>query len=72
MPITDEAVRDLNVGDIVYLTGEIFTTAGIPTHERLLKCLEEGEPLPFDMEGGALFHLGSLTVAAEGGSRLLG
>lgn len=68
LPLTDEAVRDLNVGDIVYLTGEIFTTAGIPTHERLLKCLDEGDPLPFDMKGGALFHLGSLNEEAEDGS----
>ncbi len=60
LPLTDADVRDLKVGDFVYLTGEIFATAGIPTHERLLGCLEGVEELPFDMQGGALFHLGSL------------
>jgi fumarate hydratase subunit beta len=68
LPLTDEAVRALNVGDIVYLTGEIFATAGIPTHDRLLGCLEGAEPLPFDMAGGALLHLGSLNEEAEDGS----
>ncbi len=68
LPLTDESVRDLKVGDFVYLTGEIFTTAGLPTHDRLLKCLDGEEDLPFDMTGGALFHLGSLNEEAEDGS----
>lgn len=68
LPLTDEAVRDLKVGDFVYLTGEIFATAGLPTHDRLLKCLDGEEPLPFDMTGGALFHLGSLNEEAEDGT----
>lgn len=68
LPLADEAVRHLKVGDFVYLTGEIFATAGLPTHDRLLKCLDGKEPLPFDMTGGALFHLGSLNEEAEDGT----
>lgn len=68
LPLTEEAVRSLKVGDVVYLTGEIFTTAGMPTHDRLLGCLDGKEPLPFDLRGGALFHLGSLNEEAEDGS----
>lgn len=68
LPLSEEAVRRLHVGDVVYLTGEIFATAGLPTHDRLLTCLEGAEPLPFDMAGGALFHLGSLNEEAADGS----
>lgn len=68
LPLTDESVRELKVGDFVYLTGEIFATAGLPTHDRLLKCLDGEEPVPFDMKGGALFHLGSLNEENEDGS----
>ncbi|MFK7996917.1 MAG: fumarate hydratase C-terminal domain-containing protein [Granulosicoccus sp.] len=68
LPLTDEAVLKLNVGDFVYLTGEIYATAGLPTHDRLLKCLDGEEPLPFDMNGSALFHLGSLNEEDENGS----
>lgn len=68
LPLTEDAVRALKVGDFVYLTGEIFATAGLPTHDRLLGCLDGVEPLPFDMQGGALFHLGSLNQEAEDGS----
>lgn len=68
LPLTEAAVRALKVGDIVYLTGEIFATAGMPTHDRLLGCLDGVERLPFDMQGAALFHLGSLNEEAEDGS----
>ena len=67
LPLSEEAVRALNIGDFVYLTGEIFATAGLPTHDRLLGCLDGVEPLPFDMSGGALFNLGSLNQEDENG-----
>ncbi len=68
LPLTEEAVRKLRVGDIVFLTGEIFTTAGMPTHDRLLGCLDGVEELPFDLNGAALFHVGSLNEEAADGS----
>ena len=68
LPLTEEAVHGLKVGDLVHLTGEIYTTAGMPTHDRLLGCLDGVEPLPFDLKGAALFHLGSLNEEAEDGS----
>ena len=66
--LSEDAVRGLNVGDLVYLTGEIFATAGMPTHDRLLGCLDGVETLPFDLHGAALFHLGSLNEEADDGS----
>ncbi|UWQ97315.1 fumarate hydratase C-terminal domain-containing protein [Rhodobacteraceae bacterium M385] len=68
LPLSEDAVRALNVGDLVYLTGEIYTTAGMPTHDRLLGCLDGVEPLPFDLNGAAMFHLGSLNEEADDGS----
>ena len=71
LPLSEADVRSLRVGDIVHLTGEIFATAGIPTHQRLLGCLDGVEPLPFDFTGGALFHLGSLNEETPDGLRIL-
>lgn len=48
LPLTEEAVWALNVGDQVILSGDIVTTIGMPTHQRLLDCLDAGEPLPVD------------------------
>ncbi len=60
LPLSRDDIDRLVCGDTVFLTGEIFATAGMPTHDRLLGCLDGVEPLPFDFSGGALFHLGSL------------
>ena len=70
--LSEADVRALHVGDRVFLSGEIFATAGIPTLVRMLDALDRGEPLPFDMKGGALFHLGSFNVEdANGEVRIL-
>ncbi|MEJ8475242.1 fumarate hydratase C-terminal domain-containing protein [Roseibium algae] len=68
LPLGRSDVEQLHVGDTVYLSGEIFTTAGLPTYGRLLDCLEGKEALPFDFTEGALFHLGSLNKQRADGS----
>ena len=67
LPIDEPTVRSLRCGDMVRLSGEIHMSAGLPTHARLLGCLDGVEPLPFDFRGGALFHLGSLNEETPSG-----
>ena len=69
LPLGEDDIRSLKMGDRVFLTGEIFATAGIPTHDRMLDCLDRNAPLPFDMQGGALFHLGTLNETDPDGSQ---
>ena len=59
LPLSEDAVRGLRAGDLVILDGEMTITAGLPTHQRIQEHLDRGEPLPVDLRGGALFHLGS-------------
>ena len=59
LPLTEAAVRSLRAGDLVLLDGEMTITAGLPTHQRIQDYLDAGTPLPVDLAGGALFHLGS-------------
>jgi fumarate hydratase subunit beta len=66
LPLDEAAVRDLELGDQVYLAGEIVITAGLPTHQRIMEHLEQDRPLPIDLDGAALFHLGSYSREAEG------
>ena len=68
LPVDRATIETLRAGDVVYLTGQIFSTAGLPTHDRLLRCVDGLEEAPFNMYGGALFHLGSLNEEAEGGT----
>jgi fumarate hydratase subunit beta len=65
-PLTRNQARSLRVGDSVYLSGEIVLTAGLPTHQRILECLESGNPLPIDLNGSALLHIGSYSRERAG------
>ena len=65
-PITSEVARNLECGDIIFLTGEFVGTAGHPTHKRLYQCIERGEEPPIDLHGTAFFHLGSMSEQKDG------
>lgn len=66
VPASEADVSALRVGDTVSLTGEIVITAGLPTHDRLLRCLDGTETLPFALDGAAFFHLGSYNREVDG------
>ncbi|HEU0201214.1 MAG TPA: fumarate hydratase C-terminal domain-containing protein [Burkholderiaceae bacterium] len=70
-PLSAADARQLRAGDQVIIDGEIVITAGMPTHERLLRCLDGAEPLPMDLHGVSLFHLGSFSREADGRFELL-
>ncbi|MES2508759.1 MAG: fumarate hydratase C-terminal domain-containing protein [Pseudomonadota bacterium] len=57
LPLDEAAVRELAVGDMVVLSGDITISIGLPTHKRMLAELKAGNPLPVDLNGGAFFHL---------------
>ena len=54
VPIKDENLKELKAGDVVYLTGNIFT-ARDQAHKRLI---EQGAPA--DIQGAVLFHAGPI------------
>ena len=58
-PLSESDARLLRAGDQLILDGEIVVTAGLPTHQRLIGCLDGIEPLPIVLHGQSLFHLGS-------------
>ena len=67
-PLSEADARKLRVGDQVIMDGEIIVTAGLPTHHRLIGCLEGKESYPFDLRGQSLFHLGSYSREIAAGS----
>jgi fumarate hydratase subunit beta len=56
-PLTEEVTRKLKAGDIVYLSGTIYT-ARDAAHKRLVDLIEAGEELPFDLEGSVIYFVG--------------
>jgi L(+)-tartrate dehydratase beta subunit len=63
-PIKDEDLDDLNVGDVVYLTGRLVTCRDVAHRRRI----EQGRELPVNLEGGAIFHAGPIVRKKDSGS----
>lgn len=56
-PLTQEKVKDLNVGDYVYITGTIYT-ARDAAHKRMFEAMQEGKNIPFDLLNNIIYYLG--------------
>ena len=57
---TDElksAAPRLRAGDTVTLTGTLYT-ARDAAHKRIVAAMDAGEPLPFDLNGAAIYYAG--------------
>lgn len=57
VPLCDDDIRSLKVGDIVYLSGTIYS-ARDAAHKRMQEALEAGRELPFDVRGNVIYYMG--------------
>lgn len=60
-PVSTEDLKDIKVGDIVYLDGSMTTCRDV-AHRRLV---EEGRELPVDVRNNAVFHAGPIIRPLE-------
>lgn len=56
-PLTEEKIKNLSVGDIVLISGIIYT-ARDAAHKRLIKLIEEGKKLPIDIKDSIIYYAG--------------
>ncbi len=63
-PISREAAAGLSAGDMVYISGTIYT-ARDAAHKRMDEALNEGEELPLDVKGNIIYYMGP-SPAREG------
>ncbi len=66
-PLRDEDVRQMRIGDVVYLTGHIFTSRDM-AHLKYKELLALGQPLPKDFQGAAVFHAGPVCLKQADGT----
>ena len=64
LPLTDEMIDFLQAGDMVYLTGTVYS-ARDAAHKRMIETLNQGGELPFDICNQVIYYLGP-TPAREG------
>ena len=64
MPLTTEDILDLKVGEMVELSGVIYTGRDA-AHKRMQEALDAGESLPIEMQGNVIYYMGP-SPAREG------
>ncbi|WP_026658028.1 Fe-S-containing hydro-lyase [Butyrivibrio sp. AC2005] len=63
-PLDLDTAKSLRSGDMVYITGIIYT-ARDAAHKRMNEALDKGEELPLNMEGNIIYYMGP-SPAREG------
>lgn len=66
-PISADDIKDLKVGDIIYLTGRMVTCRDV-AHRRVI---EEGLELPVDVKDKAILHAGPIIQETEDGYEMV-
>ncbi len=56
--------KELKVGDKILLSGTVYTSRDA-AHKRIMKSVEKGEKLPYDIENAVIYYAGP-TPAPEG------
>ena len=56
-PFTKEIAKTLKAGDVVRITGVIYTGRDA-AHKRLIELIENNDPLPFDLENNIIYYVG--------------
>lgn len=67
LPVQDDDVRKLKIGDIVYLSGILITARDL-AHKRIIEYIDNGKSLPESFEqlkGSAIYHCGPIIKEFE-------
>lgn len=63
-PLTKEKIKELKAGDMVYITGTLYT-ARDAAHKRMSEALALGKDLPIDVKDEIIYYMGP-SPAREG------
>ena len=66
-PLKEEDMRSLKIGDVIYITGNIYTARDM-AHLKIKELLETGKPLPKEFKGSVIFHAGPVALKNDDGS----
>lgn len=70
LPLSEKDVLELRAGDVVSITGNLLTGRD-RIHRYLVEKRPPKEEIPFELEGGVIYHCGPLTGKDEKGYRVI-
>ncbi|MHA1754030.1 MAG: FumA C-terminus/TtdB family hydratase beta subunit [Candidatus Odinarchaeia archaeon] len=59
LPINDELIKKLKIGDVLYVSGILFTMRD-QTHKRVFEFLKKGKELPVNLKNSVIYHCGPI------------
>ena len=57
LPLNDNIIENLRAGDLVSLTGYLYTGRDA-AHKRMIAAMQEGKVLPFNLENETIYYVG--------------
>lgn len=67
-PLRKEDVEALEIDDVVYLSGEVYTMMYADHFTRITEMIDRGETPPMALEGAVMYHTGTIFRRREDGS----
>ena len=67
-PLKKEDIEALEIDDVVYITGDLYTMMYADHFTRIMDMVDAGEALPMELEGGIMYHTGTIFRRREDGS----
>jgi len=67
-PLKKEDILNLEIDDIVYISGDLFTFMYYDHYTKVLDLIRAGEELPMELEGAVAYHTGTIFRRLEDGS----
>lgn len=56
-PLTEELIKSLKSGELLYITGVIYTARDM-AHKRMYDTILKGASLPFDLKNNIIYYMG--------------
>lgn len=69
-PVSTELIKELSVGDEIYLTGEVVTARDM-AHARAVKLRLNGKAVPNELKGAVIYHCGPIAKKGDGEWRIV-
>jgi fumarate hydratase subunit beta/L(+)-tartrate dehydratase beta subunit len=64
LPINDEQTEKLEIGDVIYLNGMVYTARDM-AHLEISRLLKQNAALPVELSGQAIFHAGPVALKKD-------